>query len=68
MKFERERIRMRFLLAMLVCCACSSVMAGECEGGRCAVRPLKTVTKSVVKTTEKVVTIPGRAVRRLRCR
>jgi len=59
---------MRFLLSVLICGACFSVHAGECEGGRCSIRPTTTVTKSVVRTTEKVVTAPVRVAKRLRCR
>ena len=59
---------MRALLLSL--CLAAGAQAGQtvCEGGRCALRPAVTVTKSVVRTTEKVVTAPRRIIRSVRSR
>lgn len=63
---------MRALLLSL--CLAAGAQAGQtvCEGGRCALRPALrpavTVTKSVVRTTEKVVTAPRRIIRSVRSR
>lgn len=58
-----------FLLSLcLVASACVAQAGQSCEGGRCLLRPAVIVTKTVVRTTEKVVSAPRRVVRAIRCR
>lgn len=58
------------LLFAVLCVPCVPAVAGQvCENGRCAVRTMVVVpTKTVVRTTEKVITAPRRVVRSIRSR